>query len=97
MPSRVIPSTGAVKEPVCSRAAEHSKKSANLNKAELQSAAILTKQQAAIELQCSPRFLERQIAAGRLRACKITSKFVRILRRDLEAFLAQGATMEAGR
>ena len=97
MPSRIIPSTGAVKEPVCSRAAQHSKKSAKLNNAELQSAAILTKQQAASLLQCTPRFLERQIAAGRLRACKITSKFVRILRRDLEAFLAQGATIGGGR
>jgi excisionase family DNA binding protein len=73
------------------------KKSANLNNADPQSAAILTKQQAASLLQCTPRFLERQIAAGRLRACKITSKFVRIRRKDLEAFLAQGATMEAGR
>jgi excisionase family DNA binding protein len=65
--------------------------------AELNSAAILTKQQAANLLQCTPRFLERQIAAGRLRACKVMNKFVRILWKDLEAFLAQGATMEARR
>ena len=65
--------------------------------AELNSAAILTRQQAANLLQCTPRFLERQITAGRLRACKVTNKFVRILRRDLDAFLGQGATMEAGR
>ena len=97
MPSRIIPSTGAVKEPVCSRAAEHVKKAVNSNNADLQKAAILTKQQAASLLQCTPRFLERQIAAGRLRACKITCKFVRILRRDLEAFLAQGATIGGGR
>jgi len=65
--------------------------------AEAVNSAILTKQQAASLLQCTPRFLERQIAAGRLRACKVTNKFVRILRRDLDAFLAQSATMEAGR
>ena len=63
----------------------------------LSNAAILTKQQAANLLQCTPRFLERQIRAGRLRACKPTGKLVRILRRDLDAFLAEGATMEAGR
>lgn len=96
MASRISLSAGAASDPVCSQAAEHSKKSANLDNDGLESAAILTKQQAASLLQCTPRFLERQIAAGRLRACKITNKFVRILRRDLEAFLAQGATMETG-
>jgi len=55
---------------------------------------ILNKQQAAELLGCSVRYIERQIRAGRLRACKLSGKLVRILRRDLDAFLAQGATME---
>jgi len=58
--------------------------------------AILTKQEAAELLRCTPRYLERQIRAGRLRACKPTGKLVRIFRRDLDAFLTQGATMKAG-
>ena len=55
--------------------------------------ALLTKAQAAEYLQSTPRYLERQIKAGRLRACKPTGKLVRILRRDLDAFLQSGATM----
>jgi hypothetical protein len=51
MPSRFIPSTGAVKEPVCSRAAEHSKKAASLDANGLEHMAILTKRQAASYLQ----------------------------------------------
>jgi len=57
--------------------------------------AILTKQQAAELLSCTTRYIERQIRAGRLRACKPTGKLVRILRRDLDAFLQSGASVGA--
>jgi excisionase family DNA binding protein len=54
--------------------------------------AILTKQQAALYLQATPRFLERAIKSGRLRALKLSGKFVRIRLKDLEAFLESGST-----
>jgi excisionase family DNA binding protein len=59
------------------------------------SSAILTKQQAAELLGCTVRYIERQIRAGRLRACKPTGKLVRILRRDFDAFLESGASIAA--
>ena len=65
------------------------------NAAELINAAILTKQDAAALLQCTVRYIERQIRAGRLRACKPTGKLVRILRRDFDAFLESGASIAA--
>ena len=58
--------------------------------------AILTKQQAAELLGCTVRYIERQIRAGRLRACKPSGKFVRIFRRDLDVFLESGATIGGG-
>ena len=57
-------------------------------------ALILTKREAANYIRCTPRYLERQIRAGRLRALKPTGKLVRIRRADLEAFLESGATIE---
>jgi len=75
--------------------AEAVSNSAISRSAELHNAAILTKQEAAALVRCTVRYIERQIRAGRLRACKPTGKLVRILRRDLDAFLAQGATTEA--
>jgi len=84
MASRISLPAGAAKDPVCSQAAE-------LNKA-----AILTKQEAAEFLRCTVRYIERAIRSGRLRACKPTGKLVRIYRRDLDAFLETGATMEVG-
>jgi excisionase family DNA binding protein len=57
------------------------------------SAVILTKSQVAELLGCTVRFVERQVRAGRLRACKVTPKFVRIYRKDLDSFLASGATI----
>jgi excisionase family DNA binding protein len=54
--------------------------------------AILTKQQAAAYVQSTPRYLERQVKAGRLRALKPTGKLWRVRRSDLEAFLESGAT-----
>jgi len=55
--------------------------------------AILTKKEAAELLRCTPRYLERQVRAGRLRACKPTGKLVRILRSDIDAFLLSGASI----
>ena len=54
---------------------------------------ILTKQEAANFIRCTPRYLERQVKAGRLRALKPTAKLWRIRRTDLEAFLESGATI----
>ncbi len=48
---------------------------------------LLTKQQAADYIQTTPRYVERQVKAGRLRALKPTGKLVRIRLKDLEAFL----------
>ena len=56
-------------------------------------AAILNKQQAAEYLGCTVRYIERQISAGRLRACKPTGKFVRIFLKDIDAFLERCATI----
>ena len=56
-------------------------------------AVILTKREAADYISCSPRYLERQIRAGRLKALKPTGKLLRIRRRDLNAFLESGATI----
>jgi excisionase family DNA binding protein len=55
--------------------------------------AILTKREAADYIRCTPRYLERQIRAGRLKALKPTGKLVRIRRADLDAFLESGATI----
>jgi len=59
--------------------------------------AILTKQQAAEYLQTTPRYIERMVGSGRLRAFKPTGRLWRVRRSDLDAFLESGATMEAGR
>ena len=93
MPSCSIPLTGAVKAPVCSRVAEHSKKAASLHVSELCDLAILTKREAASLLRVTTRYLERAIASGRLRACKPTGKMLRIYRRDLDKFLEAGASI----
>ena len=57
---------------------------------------ILTKKEAAAFLRCTPRYIERQIRAGRLAACKPTGKLVRIRRTALEAFLESGSTRNGG-
>ena len=54
--------------------------------------AILTKEEVAQLLGCTTRYIERQIRAGRLRACKPTGKFVRIFRKDVDDFLLNGAS-----
>jgi excisionase family DNA binding protein len=53
---------------------------------------LLTLGQAAQYVICTPRYLQKQIRAGRLRALKPTGKLVRIRRSDLEKFLESGAT-----
>ena len=57
--------------------------------------AILTKAQTCALLSCTPRFLEKQIAKGYLRACKPSKKFVRILRKDVDAYLERFASVAA--
>ena len=54
--------------------------------------AILTKPQAARYLQASTRYLERQIRSGRLKALRLSGKFIRIRLKDLDAFLETGST-----
>jgi excisionase family DNA binding protein len=54
---------------------------------------LRTKQQAASYIQCTPRFLERMVRAGRLRCLKPTAKLVRFRQTDLDAFLESGATI----
>jgi excisionase family DNA binding protein len=55
--------------------------------------ALLTKRQAADYLQVTPRYIERSITIGRLRALKPTAGIVRIRQRDLDAFLESSATI----
>jgi excisionase family DNA binding protein len=57
---------------------------------------LRTKQQAADYVQCTPRFLERMVRAGRLRAIKLSAKLVRFRQSDLEKFLDSGATIGGG-
>lgn len=57
--------------------------------------AILSKKQAAELLGCTTRYIETQVNAGRLRACKPTGKFLRIFRRDIDSFLESGASIAA--
>jgi excisionase family DNA binding protein len=64
--------------------------------AETGNSAVLTKQQAAAYMQCTPRYLERMVRSGRLRALKPTSRFWRVRRSDLDAFLESGATIGDG-
>jgi len=48
-------------------------------------------QEAARRVSCSRRFLEKQIAAGRLKAIRITNRCVRIRPVDLAEFLERNA------
>jgi excisionase family DNA binding protein len=68
---------------------------ANQNKphAEAVNSAILTKQQAAEYLQTTPRYIERMVASGRLRALKPSGKLWRVRQSDLDAFLESGASI----
>jgi excisionase family DNA binding protein len=55
--------------------------------------ALRTKQQAADYLQVTPRYIERSITSGRLRALKPTAGIVRIRQSDLDAFLEASASI----
>ena len=65
--------------------------------AEATNSAILTKRQAAEYLQVTPRYLERAVSSGRLRALKPTGRLWRVRQRELDAFLEGGATIGGGR
>jgi len=54
---------------------------------------LLTLRQASQYAICTPRYLQNQIRAGRLKALKPTSKFLRIRRVELDRFLESGATI----
>jgi len=73
--------------------AEAVSNSASSRAAELHNAAILTKQEAAALLRCTPRYIERMVQRGLLRALKPTGKLWRVRRTDLDAFLETGATI----
>ena len=53
---------------------------------------LLTKREVAKIMQVSPRFLERMVKDGRLRAIKISSRMVRFRASDIDAFLEAGAS-----
>jgi len=54
---------------------------------------LRTKQQAADYIQCTPRYLERMVRSGRLRALTPTGKLIRFRQSDLDKFLESGATI----
>jgi excisionase family DNA binding protein len=54
--------------------------------------AILNKQEVAALLKVSPRYVERQVRSGRLRALRLSHKVTRFHRRDVETFLASTAS-----
>ena len=58
--------------------------------------AILNKKQAAHYVQSHAALLNGNIESGRLKACKLSGKLVRIRLNDLEAFLESGATTNGG-
>ena len=64
----------------------------NNPQAEAANSAILTKQEVAAFLKVSPRYIERQVRSGRLRALRLSHKITRFRRRDVEAFLASAAS-----
>jgi excisionase family DNA binding protein len=57
---------------------------------------LLTLNDAAQYAICTPRYLQNQIRAGRLKALKPTGKLLRIRRSDLDAFFEAGATIGGG-
>lgn len=54
---------------------------------------LRTTDQAADYIQCTPRYLQRMVREGRLRALKPTGKLVRFRQSDLDAFLDSGASI----
>jgi excisionase family DNA binding protein len=57
--------------------------------------ALLTREDAAAYLKCTPKYIDNQIRAGRLRALKPTGKLVRIRLSDIDEFLQAGASVAA--
>ena len=57
---------------------------------------LRTKEQAANYIQCTPRYLERMVRSGRLRALKTSGKLIRFRQSDLDKFLESGATIGGG-
>ena len=57
------------------------------------SRALRTKVEAADYIQCTPRYLERMVRSGRLRALKPTGKLIRFRQSDLDKFLESGASI----
>lgn len=57
---------------------------------------LFTLAQAAQYAICTPRYLQNQIRAGRLKALKPTGKLLRIRLSDLDAFFETGATIGGG-
>jgi len=53
---------------------------------------LLTTEQACEYLQCTPRFLQKMVRDGRLRALKPSRKLTRYRQSDLDAFMDKGAT-----
>ena len=56
---------------------------------------ILTKREAAELLKVTPRYIERAVVSGRLRAFKPTAGIFRVRRSDLMAFLESGSSLAA--
>ena len=56
---------------------------------------ILTKREAAEYLQVTPRYINRMLAQGKLRALKPSGGLFRVRLSDLYAFLNAGATTVA--
>jgi excisionase family DNA binding protein len=54
---------------------------------------LLTVKDACAYLQCTAKYLERAVRAGRLRALKPSGKFLRFRQADLDAFMDNGATI----
>jgi excisionase family DNA binding protein len=55
----------------------------------------LKKEEAAEYLQVTPRYIERMVRCGRLRALKPTGKLCRFRLSDLDAFMESGASIAA--
>jgi excisionase family DNA binding protein len=60
--------------------------------AEARNSDILTKREASLLIGVTPRYLDRQIRAGKLRASRPSFKLVRIRRADIDAWLDRHAT-----
>jgi len=57
----------------------------------------MTVKDACAYLQCTAKYLERAVRAGRLRALKPTGEFLQFRQADLDRFLESGATMEVAK